>query len=137
MHPLKEALARLHKGWSAQVPISQRRTMMVAHAGQGDALRAERYAAEIEALQLEHAEITAGVARMHPADSAPQGREVWRLRHLFWGELLVRGYLTGRHFYPLAGATIEDARAEACRAFHCPVAPMGIEPVYRIERVAA
>lgn len=139
MRPLTEALALIAAGWSPRGEITDRATVMRAHARAGNLFRAEEYAAEIETLQraeLAHAKANGAMftERTMPTWAVAE----WKLSPAIWGDALIHAYRLPRGVWAAEGWTAENVAANANRVspmLRCTAADV-IPPTFASERAA-
>jgi hypothetical protein len=111
MHTLTEALNHTVAGWSAQPEIVERARLMRGHAENGNLLRAEEYALEIEALQIAENQRYGIKPREMPVWAADE----WRIGYTAWARMLNHGWMCPRTVWAAEGWTAENVAAEALR----------------------
>lgn len=106
----KTDLTSIKLGWSAQAAVQQRAGRIL----EIEENSAEAYELSIEAEQLQEAEaISFGLGW----NEGGHCQEEWLLRRHVWARMAVHGYRVRRSFWMPAGATAEQAAAEARRIY--------------------
>lgn len=108
---LKHDLASIRVGFDAQASVTQRAAAILAM----DARSAKSYELALEAEALQEAEAENRGLFWREGEA---GQEEWLLDRQVWAAMAVQAHRVRRSFWMPAGATADQAAAEARRIYH-------------------